>query len=158
MKDLRMLVLFIVICELAGFIGSIFTTSSIPTWYSALAKPSFSPPNWLFFPVWTILYLMMGISAYLVWAFDIGKKSVMGSLMLFFGQLCLNTLWSVVFFGMRSVLGGFIVIIALWFAIAYTIVSFGKISRDAAYMLFPYIMWVTFATILNFALLLLNPA
>ena len=143
MKDLKMLVLFIVICELAGAIGAIFTAPSIPVWYAALAKPSFSPPNWLFFPVWTILYLMMGISAYLVWAFDIRKKNVMGSLM--------------VFFGMHSILGGFIVIIAMWFAIAFTIISFGKISRNAALLLFPYLMWVTFATILNFALLILNP-
>lgn len=158
MKDLKMLVLFIIVCELAGAIGAVFTTPSIPVWYATLLKPSFSPPNWVFFPVWTALYLMMGISAYLVWTFDIRKKNVLGSLMVFFGQLGLNTLWSVVFFGMRSILGGFIIIIAMWFAIAYTIVSFGKISRDAALILFPYLMWVTFATILNFALLILNPA
>jgi len=148
----------ILICELAGVIGSLFTYQSIQDWYNTgkLNKPAFSPPNWLFAPVWVTLYLLMGISAYLIWEKGIKKKKVRDSLMVFGAQLVLNALWSVLFFGLRCPLCGFIEIILLWVAMVLTILKFYKISRAAAALLIPYILWVTFAMILNFYVWNLN--
>ncbi|MFH0971391.1 MAG: TspO/MBR family protein [Candidatus Micrarchaeota archaeon] len=156
MLDWKKLLVSIIGCELAGGIGAIFTSPNIPTWYAALAKPSFSPPNWVFFPVWTTLYLMMGVSVYLVWNREKNKQAEMG--LKFFGvQLLLNILWSFLFFGMKSPFLGLIGIIALWLSIALTIRQFWKINRNAAYLLVPYILWVSFAAILNFSVWQLNP-
>jgi benzodiazapine receptor len=149
------LVVSIFICLLAGVLGAIFTTSAIPTWYAALKKPFFSPPNWLFGPVWTLLYLMMGVSLYLVWISP-PKAHKTKTLSLFGIQLFLNFLWSFLFFGMRSPLLAFAGIIALWVFILLTILSFRKISRTASLLLLPYLFWVTFAAILNFSIVLLN--
>jgi len=150
------LIAAVLICELAGVIGSLFTYQSIPDWYSKLNKPAFSPPNWLFGPAWVTLYLLMGISAYLVWEKGIKKKNVKYALQLFGIQLVLNALWSILFFGLRCPLCGFIEIIVLWVAIILTILKFYKISRAAALLLLPYILWVTFAMILNFYVWKLN--
>lgn len=154
--DLMKLAISLALCFLAGFIGSIFTTPSIATWYADLIKPSFNPPNWIFAPVWTILYVLMAISFYLVWQKGTKEKIVQTSLFSFIFQLMLNMLWSIVFFGMHSPLWGFLVIILLWIAILTTIVCFYKVSKLASYVLIPYILWVSFAAVLNYSVFILN--
>jgi len=154
-KALRILA-FVLVCELAGIIGSIFTTSSIPGWYAGLAKPSFNPPGWVFAPVWTILYAMMGLAAYLVYEKGPGRKDVKRALTVFALQLLLNTLWSIVFFGSHQILGAAVLIVVLWAMILATLWLFSRISKSAAYLLVPYILWVSFATVLNISLYVLN--
>lgn len=149
--DWKKLAASILICELAGVIGSFFTASSIPTWYAALERPDFSPPNWVFAPVWITLYAMMGVSAYLV--YETGKKDALRP---FGAQLALNTAWSIVFFGLQSISGGLLVIILLWLAIVWTIIGFLKVSKTAAYLLIPYLLWVSFASVLNYFIFMLN--
>lgn len=144
------LLLAIAVCQGAGLIGSIFTINSVKTWYVVLNKPFFNPPSWVFAPVWTILYLLMGISLYLVW----GIKKV--NLKWFWLQLALNTLWSIIFFGLKNPTLALIEIVALWVSILFTIKSFLKVSRVAAYLLLPYILWVSFAAVLNMAIVILN--
>lgn len=152
-KSWPKLILSIVLCLLAGIIGSIFTTSAIPTWYAALQKPAFSPPNWIFGPVWTMLYILMGIALYIVW--NNKKKSKTG--LTFFGiQLALNALWSIIFFGLKSPAYAFVNIVLLWISILLTIIYFYKTSKTAAYLLIPYILWVSFAAVLNFYIMMLN--
>jgi tryptophan-rich sensory protein len=155
-SEVKKLIFCVFICLFAGFIGSFFTTPAIPTWYAMLQKPSFAPPNWVFFPVWTSLFIMMGISLFLVWQKSCEDKKVKTALYLFAGQLILNALWSVAFFGLRSPLLGLMEIIILWIAILTTILSFMKLSRTAAYLLIPYILWVSFAAIVNFLIWRLN--
>ncbi len=173
------LVISILICEGAGIIGSFFTAPAIKTWYASLEKPVLNPPNWLFAPVWTILFLLMGISLYLVWAKNwkietpenksakkawnpISEKLWSGTwkeenaVAIFVLQLILNILWSVIFFGLKMPSIAFVEILMLWVAILYTIVNFYRISKIAAYLLIPYILWVTFAAILNFSIVTLN--
>lgn len=148
-KFLRLL-LAVVLCEGAGLVGSIFTFSSVNSWYITLNKPFFNPPAWIFGPVWTILYLMMGISLYLAW----NTKKI--SLKWFWIQLILNSLWSILFFGLRNPPLAFLEIILLWIAILLTIKSFWKYNKMASYLLFPYLFWVSFASILNLSIVLLN--
>lgn len=147
-KNIVKLIISIVICELAGIIGAIFTASSVNTWYVSLNKPSFNPPNWIFSPVWIILYLLMGIAFYLVWK-QANKK-------LFFGQLILNALWPVLFFGLKCPFLAFIVIVILWILILLTLIDFYKIEKRAGLLLIPYLLWVSFAAVLNFNLFILN--
>ncbi len=154
--DLVKLIISIILCQLAGLIGSLFTGSSIQTWYVTLKKPVFAPPNWLFAPVWTILYLLMGIAAYLIWRRGFDQPQVKTALSLFAVQLILNALWSPVFFGLRSLLAGFIVIVILWIAILLTIIRFSKLSTIAGVLMIPYLLWVSFATIINYSLIVLN--
>jgi tryptophan-rich sensory protein len=154
-KAIRVLI-FILICEGAGIIGSVFTMPSIPGWYAGLSKPPFNPPNWIFGPVWTILYAMMGLSAYLIYQSGIGKKQVKRALAVFAVQLLLKTLWSIVFFGVHMIFAAVIVILLLWGMILVTIIVFHRISKAAAYLLIPYILWVSFATVLNISLYILN--
>jgi tryptophan-rich sensory protein len=156
-RDIIKLVVSLVACQCAGAIGSIFTTPAIPTWYAALEKPSFNPPNWLFAPAWITLYLLMGIAAFLVWRKGLGQKGVRAALVVFLVQLVLNALWSVVFFGLKSPLWGVVVILALWVAILLTILRFFKLSTAAGALLLPYILWVSFASVLNVAVWVLNP-
>jgi len=155
-RDILKLVISIVACELAGVVGGIFTASAIPTWYAGVQKPSFTPPNWLFAPAWTTLYLLMGLSAFLVWRRGLASKGVDPALAIFLVQLILNVLWSIAFFGLRSPFGGVLVIVLLWAAIVLTIVWFFRVSRTASLLLMPYILWVTFAAALNVAIWLLN--
>jgi benzodiazapine receptor len=155
MKILQ-LVVSIVLCQSAGLLGSFFTIPAIPTWYSTLNKPAFSPPNWLFGPVWISLYTLIGVSLFMIW-----NKAEKGSyrrkaLVLFFIQLVLNALWSVFFFGLRSPLAGLIEMAFLWSALALTIYYFFKLSQWAGILLLPYLVWVSFAFILNFSLWILN--
>ncbi|MEK6969392.1 MAG: TspO/MBR family protein [Nanoarchaeota archaeon] len=150
------LAISIVVCQLAGFIGSFFTVSSVSTWYLTLNKPFFNPPSWLFGPVWISLYFLMGISLYLIWKKGIKNKQSKTAVSLFGVQLILNSLWSILFFGLRSPLFAFIEIITLWIAIILTIKYFYKISKVASYLLIPYMLWVSFAAILNFFIFYLN--
>jgi benzodiazapine receptor len=145
------LIAAIIICQLAGIVGSFFTISSIPTWYAQLNKPTFNPPNWVFGPAWVVLFLLMGISLYLIWT-----RGVKGVVTVFGIQLFLNIIWSILFFGLRSPFLAFIEIIALWIMILFTIILSYKVSRAAAYLMVPYLLWVSFAAVLNFYILSLN--
>ena len=155
-RDILKLVASIAVAEIAGGIGAIFTVSAIPSWYALLAKPPLTPPGWVFGPVWNVLYLMMGVAAFLVWRGGWHRREVRVALGIFLFQLALNVLWSVIFFGLRR--PGFAVldIIALWLAIAWTTGRFREISEKSAWLLAPYLAWVTFASYLNIGLWLLN--
>lgn len=145
----------LVICQMAGIIGSIFTAPAIPEWYASLEKPAFNPPGWVFSPVWILLYLLMGLTLYILWQH--WPKREAKSAILFFGvQLGLNSLWSVIFFGLESPLAAFIEIILLWIFVLLTMIKTVRISRTAVYLLLPYILWVSFAAVLNFFLWRLN--
>ena len=157
-KGLRILA-FVLVCELAGVIGSVFTTPSIPGWYAGLIKPPFNPPNWVFAPVWTILYLLMGLASYLVWRQREYSPLVKKALIVFGAQLVLNeeetvnqafALWA------HQILGAAILIVILWGMILASIWLFSRISKAAAYLLVLYILWVSFATVLNISLYVLN--
>lgn len=150
------LAISIIVCLAAGFIGSIFTNRSIPIWYESLKKPSFNPPAWLFGPVWTALFILMGISLFLIWKIGLNYNGVKTALIVFGIQLILNILWSILCFGLRAPLAAFIEIIILWILILMTILIFYPISKAAALLLLPYILWVSFASVLNFSLWQLN--
>jgi benzodiazapine receptor len=147
----------VAICEAAGILGSLFTTPKIATWYQTLILPSFAPPSWVFAPVWTTLYLLMGISLFLILRERQKKIPISRPISIFAIQLALNVLWSYLFFGLQSPLLGLIGIIVLWVAIVLTIREFDRISRPAAYLLLPYIVWVTIAAVLNYSIWALNP-
>ncbi len=155
-KNPVLLLSSILLCELAGIIGSASTITNITSWYSTLSKPFFNPPSWLFGPVWTILYLLMGIALYLVWLEAKKNKRAVYALKIFFIHLVVNSLWSIVFFGLHALLGSVIVILILLVLIIYLISLFGKINKTAALLLVPYLVWVSFATILNFSVWILN--
>ena len=140
----------------AGGIGGIVTASNISVWYADLDKPFFNPPNWIFGPVWTVLYILMGVALYLAWTARGRKQQRQMALTLFGAQLALNALWSIVFFGAHLLWGAVIVILALWILIALTMYAFRPLSRAAMWLLAPYLAWVSFATILNTAVALLN--
>ena len=150
------LVASVVVCQLAGIIGSVFTASSVSTWYAALRKPSFTPPGWLFGPVWISLYALMGVAAYLVWRNGLNQREVRIALSLFVAQLILNALWSATFFGFRSPLAGLVDISALWVLIVLTIFYFLRVSATAGLLLVPYIVWVSFAAVLNYYIWAMN--
>jgi benzodiazapine receptor len=150
------LVTSIVVCQLAGFIGSLFVATNIGTWYTHIRKPFFTPPNWVFGPVWFVLYLLMGIAVYLVWSKGWYERGVKRSMVAFGQQLLLNVLWAVMFFGSRSPFMGLVVIGFLWLAIFYTMENFLKVSTNAGLLLLPYLLWVTFAAFLNLSILVMN--
>jgi translocator protein len=152
MKTWLVLAGFIVLCLGAGFVASSATMQSVAEWYPTLNKPSWTPPNWLFAPVWTVLYIMMAVAAWLVWRAGNSKTA----LFLFFGQLLLNVAWSFLFFGAQSPLLGLINIVLMWLAIAITIFAFAMRSRLAAFLMVPYICWVSLATALNASIYMLN--
>jgi translocator protein len=156
MSNYLKLAISILFCELAGILGSLFTVPSIPSWYSALQKAALNPPAWIFAPVWTALFALMGTAFYLIWIKNGNKKEIKNARTIFFGQLILNILWTIIFFGLHNPLLAFIEIVLLWFAILATIISFYKISKLAAYFLLPYILWVSFASYLNFSVWMLN--
>ena len=143
-------------CLILGGLSGISTTSAITGWYSTLIKPSFNPPNWIFGPAWTLLYILMGISFALIWNKGIEKKEIKNALGIFVFQLILNLSWSFLFFGMQNPAIAFIDIIVLWFAIILTIKKFLPINRTAAYLLIPYLLWVSFASLLNTSIWYLN--
>ena len=147
-----LLIAFILVCELVGISGSVFTVRAIPTWYAGLKKPSFNPPNWIFGPVWTMLYALQGIAAYLIFqasgsgiAFDV-----------FIVQLLLNALWTPLFFGAKRIGAALVELIILLIFIIATIVLFFGISAPAAWLMVPYALWSAFATALNYQIWRLN--
>ena len=144
----------------AGAIGSFFTAPAVQSnWYLELIKPAFNPPSWVFGPVWTTLYILMGISLFLIWKINPSEARPgerRRAVILFFIQLVLNVFWLIIFFGLHSLGGAFIEIVFLWLTILATIIAFAKISKSAAWLLAPYILWVSFAVYLNFAIWLLN--
>ena len=149
------LIVSIAVCFLAAAIGGFATTSSVGGWYAAINKPTWNPPAWIFGPVWSMLYLMMGVSAWLVWK-NSGFQNSRLALGAFVFQLLLNVIWSVLFFGLRQPGWAFVEIIALWIAIAVTISLFYGHSKLAAGLLVPYLLWVTFAAGLNFTIWSMN--
>lgn len=178
-KNIPLLIFCIVLSELAGSLGSIFTVSAIPTWYATLAKPALNPPNWIFGPVWFTLYFLIGVSLFLVWKRHwkvthqiftrhkkswnrwsqqlwLGKWQTFNIVAIFIFQYVLNILWSVVFFSWHSPMLAFFTLGALWIAIIYTIVNFYRVSKLAAWLLLPYLLWVSFAGYLNWSIWMLN--
>lgn len=150
------IIIAVSVCLLIGFLSGFATQSSVDTWYATLNKPSFNPPNWLFAPVWTLLYLLMGIAAGIVWAKGFYHVWVKTALYYFGFQLLFNALWSIVFFGFRNPFWALLVILILLVLILYTIKWFKIVSRPAAYLLIPYLLWVAFAMLLNYKIWELN--
>jgi tryptophan-rich sensory protein len=149
------LVVFVAACLLIGVAGGIATGSSVTTWYVGLSKPSWNPPDWVFGPVWTVLYVMMGVSVWLVWRRRHEAETRVG--MVLFGlQLILNAAWSAIFFGMQQPGWAAAEVVALWLSIMATIVAFARISKPAAWLLVPYLAWVSFASVLNFTIWRMN--
>ncbi|MBM3422643.1 MAG: tryptophan-rich sensory protein [Chlorobi bacterium] len=147
-----------ILCFLAAYTGSLFTPEPGSSWYyTELARPEWNPPDWLFPPVWSLLFLMMSISLWLVLKKGTQDRKVTFAVVVFCVQLLLNMSWSAAFFGMQNPQVGMIVILLLWTAIVLTIVQFRKISAVAAYLLVPYLLWVSFASYLNFTIWQLNP-
>lgn len=156
MKNIFKLIIAIAVSELAGLVGTIFTVSAIPNWYAQLTKPSLNPPSWVFGPVWTTLYVLMGIAAFLVWKKGWDRKDVRKALAVFGLQLVLNAAWSIVFFGLKTPPWAFLNLVLMWLAIVWTMVLFYKISKPTLWLLLPYILWVTFASYLNYSIWMLN--
>ena len=154
--DIVKLIVSIVACEGAGGIGSVFTRRAISTWYAALKKPAFTPPNSVFKPIWITLYALMSVAVFIVWREGLAQEGVEIAFILFWVQLVLNILWSAIFFGRRSPLGGMVVILLLWAAILVTIIKFFAVSNVAGGLLIPYLVWVSIAANLNVRIWVLN--
>jgi translocator protein len=154
--DLLGLVLAVALCLAAGAIASVATADDVRTWYPTLAKPPFTPPSWLFAPVWTVLYVLMGVSLWLLWRTVAPGPARSRLLLLFALQLALNALWSIVFFAWRAPALALVEIVLLWLAIALLIRGLLPLHRQAALLLVPYLAWVSFATLLNAAIVVLN--
>ena len=152
------LVISILACFIAAGIGSLFTFKAIPEWYAGLRKPRYTPPNWAFGPVWTVLYILMAISVFLIWQKGLSTNGVLLPFILFWVQLIVNVFWSVIFFGMKSKGGGVITIIVLWLLILATMITSFRVSGWAGALLIPYIIWVTIASYLNIGVWQLNKA
>ena len=150
------LVISLIVTFAAVGIGSYFTTPNIATWYASLNKPFFNPPNWIFGPMWSVLYILMAVALYLVWKKEFARQEKTKAVILYAIQLTLNTLWSVIFFGMKAPALALPEIILLEITIILTAYSFKKISTVAARLLIPYIVWVGFAAILNLSIVVLN--
>jgi len=144
-----------IVCVILGFLSGILSGSGNTEWYQNLNMPSFQPPSWIFGPMWTLLYILMGIAAARVWQkSDRGLQS--SAIRLFVIQMVLNLAWSPIFFGMKEPLIALVVIVVMWLLILLTIISFSKVDKLASYLLVPYISWVSFATILNASVVYLN--
>ena len=150
------LIICIIACFAAAGIGGIFTSKAISDWYEGLKKPRYTPPNWVFGPVWTVLYILMAVSVFLVWQEGLSAQGVPLAFTLFWIQLVANALWSYVFFASRSIVGGIINIIILWLLILATIIASFSVSTIAGILLLPYILWVSTATYLNIGIWMLN--
>jgi tryptophan-rich sensory protein len=146
----------ILIPLLVGGVAGFFTSSGVEGWYAAANKPWFNPPNWIFAPVWTTLYILMGVALYLVWKSDAVQAVKQTAVTLFAVQLTLNFFWSLIFFKLQQPGWALAEIIAMWLMILLTIFAFGKISSTAAWLLVPYICWVSFASVLNYSIWKLN--
>jgi len=139
-----------------GMLGGLFTDAGPGSWYASLRKPGFTPPGWVFGPVWAVLYVLMGVAAFLVWRKGAAHRAVRSALVLFAVQLALNGLWSPAFFGLRSLAAGMVVIVLLWVVLVATVVRFWRVSAAAGELLLPYLFWVSFALVLNAFLWAMN--
>ena len=157
MNKITRILVVVVTCLAIGYFSGMVTRSAIITWYPTLVKPSFNPPNWIFAPVWSMLYIMMGVAAGLVWnRIDHEKEAVKNALICFAVQLGLNALWSYLFFGLKNPLLAGVEIIVLWLMIYETYTKFAKINSIAGYLFLPYLIWVSFAMVLNGSIWWLN--
>lgn len=156
MMPMIRLVIAVLVPLAVGGLGSLLTFDAVRTWYPSLVRPSFAPPSFVFGPVWTTLYVMMGVASWLVWRRGLERPEVRGALILYAIQLCLNLAWSGLFFGLRQPLLALVEIVVLLVLIAMTAVRFAAVSRPAAVLMVPYLAWVSFATVLNGAFWWLN--
>ncbi len=156
-REIPKLIISILIVFAAGAVGTVYTLKEITTWYVSLAKPAWTPPNWAFGPIWSTLYVLMGIALFLVWREGLDRKDVRIAILVFAVQLVLNVLWSLIFFGTHNILGGLIFVIILWISILINIIVFYRISKPAGLILIPYLIWVSIASYLNYSVFLLNP-
>ncbi|MGB7969579.1 MAG: TspO/MBR family protein [Methanobacterium sp.] len=156
-REIPKLIVSILVVFLAGAVGTVYTLKQITTWYVSLIKPSWTPPNWAFGPIWSTLYVLMGISLFLVWREGLERKDVKIAILVFAVQLVINVLWSLVFFASHNIIGGLVMVIVLWISVLITILVFYRISKPAALILIPYLIWVTIAGYLNYTVFLLNP-
>jgi len=156
-REIPKLIVSILVVFLAGAVGTVYTLTQITTWYASLAKPNWTPPNWAFGPIWSTLYILMGISLFLVWREGLERKDVKIAILVFAAQLVINVVWSIIFFATHNIIGGLVMVIILWISILITILVFYRISKPAAIILIPYLIWVTIAGYLNYTVFLLNP-
>nr|WP_314898347.1 TspO/MBR family protein [uncultured Flavobacterium sp.] len=157
MNKITRILAVVVTCLAIGYFSGEVTRSAITTWYPTLVKPSFNPPNWIFAPVWSMLYVMMGVAAGLVWdRIEVEKEAVKKALVFFAIQLALNALWSYLFFGLHNPMLAGLEIIVLWLMIYETYIKFAKINKIAGYLFLPYLAWVSFAAVLNVSIWWLN--
>lgn len=154
--NLKRLIISLVLPQLAGIVSSFFTVSAIPTWYAAIQKPSFNPPNWIFGPVWLSLYFLMGISVYLIWQKLEEDKKAKTAMWLFWIHLFFNATWSIIFFGLRSPGLALINLGVIWVFIFILMIKFWQINKWSACLLVPYFIWVSFAGVLNYFIWYLN--
>ena len=157
MRALRIL-LSILICLLIGFLSGQYSSASVETWYITLDKPAFNPPDWVFAPVWTILYILMGIAGGMIWNTGIELEGVRKALLLFIIQLLLNAIWAVIFFGMQNPPLALVEILFLFLAIYLCTKEFSSLNKQAGWLMIPYLLWVGYATILNLSIVILNSA
>lgn len=155
-KKFTYILISVFVCLLGGYIASVATQTSVNTWYTTLNKPFFTPPNWLFAPVWTLLYILMGVAAGLVWSRGYHHKWVKTGMYHFIFQLLLNVFWSLVFFGIKEIFAALLIITGLLVLLFFTYKWFKVVNNLAAYLLVPYILWVSYATALNFGIWWLN--
>ncbi|MBA0883572.1 TspO/MBR family protein [Flavobacterium undicola] len=157
MNKITKILIVVVTCLAIGYFSGIVTRSAILDWYPTLIKPSFNPPNWIFAPVWSMLYIMMGVAAGLVWdRIDYDKETVKKALVFFAAQLVLNAIWSYLFFGLQNPMLAGLEIVVLWLMIYETYIQFAKINKIAGYLFLPYLAWVSFAAVLNASIWWLN--
>jgi translocator protein len=156
-REIPRLIISIIIVFLAGAVGTVYTLQEITTWYVSLTKPSWTPPNWAFGPIWSTLYVLIGISLFLVWREGLDRKDVRLAILVFAVQLVLNVVWSLVFFATHNIFGGLVLVILLWISILVNIIVFYRISKPAGLILIPYLIWVSIASYLNYTVFLLNP-
>ena len=156
MNKITRILSVVVTCLVIGYFSGIVTRSAIADWYPTLIKPSFNPPNWIFAPVWTVLYILMGLALFLVWRQGWQKLEVRKSVKMFILQLGFNVIWLYFFFGLNEPHLAFLEIIALWLAIAATMIAFYRVDKRASWLLLPYLAWVSFAAFLNYSIWQLN--
>ena len=157
MNKITRIISIVLTCLAIGYLSGTVTRSAITTWYPTLVKPIFNPPNWIFAPVWSLLYIMMGVAAGLVWnRIEVEKEAVKKALIFFIIQLVLNALWSYLFFGLKNPLLAGVEIILLWLMIYETYLKFSKINKLSGYLMLPYLAWVSFAMVLNWSIWWLN--
>ena len=157
MNKISRIAIVVIICLAVGYLSGMVTRASITTWYPTLVKPSFNPPNWIFAPVWTSLYVMMGVAAGLIWnQITTQKSAVTKALQFFIIQLVLNALWSYLFFGLHNLMLATIEVVLLWLMIFETYSQFAKINKTASYLMLPYLAWVSFASVLTASIWWLN--